>query len=333
MTLTCFIVLIVKIAVLLFVVLNAAALNIWMMRRVLGRMQTRIGPNRVGPFGLLQPIADAVKLLTKEDIIPSGVDRTLFMVAPALLAVPAFIAFAVIPFSGEWRLLGRKIDPWVANLNIGVLFILAMTSLAVYGVVMGGWASNNKYAMMGSLRSSAQMVSYEVVMGLSLVGVLLYSGSLSLVDIVNGQIKNGWNIVALPFPQILGFLLFFTAALAETNRAPFDLPEAESELVAGYHVEYSGVRFFMFFLAELTSMLLAACLVTVLFFGGWSGPVLPPVVWFFIKVYFFIFVFFWVQATLPRLRYDELMHFCWKILLPLSLANLFVTALFKVLWS
>jgi NADH-quinone oxidoreductase subunit H len=293
----------------------------WLERKLIGHIQVRYGPMRVGPHGLLQPIADGLKLMFKEDIIPEAADRTLYLMAPALALIPAFISFAVIPFGNQVRLFGRTIDLVITDINVGLLYLFGVTSLGVYGVVLGGWASNNKYALLGGLRSSAQMISYELSLGLSVVGVVMLSGSLSLVEIVNAQ-SSVWFVVLQP----IGFLIFLICAIAETNRAPFDLPEAETELVAGFHVEYSSMKFAMYFIAEYANMITVAALATTLFLGGWRGPVLPAVVWFLIKLFLFIFLFIWLRATLPRFRYDQLMRFGWKVLLPAALANIVITA-------
>jgi NADH-quinone oxidoreductase subunit H len=293
-----------------------------------GDFQVRWGPSRVGPFGLLQPIADGIKLLFKEDLVPAGADRFLFRAAPVLSMVPALITFAVIPFGDTVRLFGKSVDLVITDINVGLLYVLAVTSMGVYGIVLAGWASNSKYSLLGGLRSAAQMVSYEMALGLSVIGVVMLSQSLSLVDIVNAQagtwfgVIPRWNVFAQP----LGFALLLVSANAELNRAPFDLPEAETELVAGFHTEYSSMKFAMFFMAEYANMIAASALVTTLFLGGWRGPLLPPVVWFLLKVGAFLFLFIWVRATLPRFRYDQLMAFGWKVLLPLGLANVVVTA-------
>ncbi|HOC18847.1 MAG TPA: NADH-quinone oxidoreductase subunit NuoH [Vicinamibacterales bacterium] len=291
--------------------LTAAAVLIWAERRLLALFQDRYGPNRVGPFGLLQVVADMIKIFTKEDWIPPFADRVVFVLAPAVIVGSVLASFAVLP-----------IVPGVvvADLNVGVLFFLAMSSLAVYGVVLAGWASNNKYSLLGGLRAASQMISYEVFLGLSLMGVVAIAGSFSLVDIVEAQ-RGTWFVV----PQFLGFVLFVVAASAESRRAPFDLPEAESELIAGFHVEYSGMKFGMFYVAEYMSLWLLSAFVTVLFFGGWLGPVLPPAAWFLLKTIFFVVFFVLVRASLPRPRFDQLMGFAWKVMLPLALANLVVT--------
>jgi NADH-quinone oxidoreductase subunit H len=295
----------------LIVSLSIAAGLIWLERRLLGVWQDRYGPNRVGPFGLLQVLADVIKIFSKEDWIPPFADRSVFILAPALIIFTVLMSFAIIPVA---PLIG------VSSLNIGLLFFLGMSSLGVYSVVLAGWASNNKYSLIGGLRAAAQMLSYEVFMGLSLMGVVLMAGSFNMFDIVEAQ-RQIWFFI----PQILGFLIFFIAGLAETHRLPFDLPEAESELIAGYHSEYSGMKFGMFFVGEYLGITLISALIVTLFFGGWLGPILPPLIWFFIKLFFFIMVFILMRATLPRPRFDQLMGYGWKILLPLALANLLVT--------
>jgi NADH-quinone oxidoreductase subunit H len=318
----------VKILVVFGLVLLTVAYLTWVERKLVGDFQVRWGPSRVGPFGLLQPIADGIKLLFKEDLVPAGADRFLFRAAPVLSMVPALITFAVIPFGDTVRLFGKSVDLVITDINVGLLYVLAVTSMGVYGIVLAGWASNSKYSLLGGLRSAAQMVSYEMALGLSVIGVVMLSQSLSLVDIVNAQagtwfgVIPRWNVFAQP----LGFALLLVSANAELNRAPFDLPEAETELVAGFHTEYSSMKFAMFFMAEYANMIAASALVTTLFLGGWRGPLLPPVVWFLLKVGAFLFLFIWVRATLPRFRYDQLMAFGWKVLLPLGLANVVVTA-------
>ena len=317
----------IRIVTVLFVLLTVAAYLVWFERKVVARMQSRWGPTRVGPHGLLQPLADAIKLLTKEDFTPAGVFRLPYLLAPALSLTVALLAFAVIP-------LGPGLQ--ISDLNIGLLFILAVSSMSVYGIVLAGWSSNSKYSLLGGLRSSAQMISYELAVSLSLVGVLLLAGSLSLRDIVEAQagawgLLPRWNI----FPQAVGFICFFAGAVAETNRLPFDLPEAETELVAGYHTEYSSMKFAMFFIAEYTNMVAASCMATILFLGGWHGPLFGPaalrsvlpLLWFTLKVVWFLFIYVWIRGTLPRFRYDQLMSFGWKFLVPLALANLVVTSL------
>ncbi len=295
----------------LVVALSIAAGLIWLERRLLGVWQDRYGPNRVGPFGLLQVLADVIKIFSKEDWIPPFADRFVFILAPAVIIFTVLMSFAIIPVT---PLIG------VSNLNIGLLFFLGMSSLGVYSVVLAGWASNNKYSLIGGLRAAAQMLSYEVFMGLSLMGVVLMAGSFSLKDIVEAQ-RRIWFFI----PQILGFIIFFIAGLAETHRLPFDLPEAESELIAGYHSEYSGMKFGMFFVGEYLGITLISALIVTLFFGGWLRPVLPPLVWFLLKLFFFIMTFILMRATLPRPRFDQLMAYGWKVLLPLALANLMIT--------
>jgi NADH-quinone oxidoreductase subunit H len=289
----------------------------------------------VGFHGLLQPVADGLKLFFKEDIVPAGANKIIFSVAPIISLVPALIGFAVIPFGrDETSLFGFTLRPYISDLNIGILYILAFSSVGAYGILLGGWASNSKYSLLGGLRSVAQVISYELTLGLSLVGVLLMAGSLSMVKITNGQAGGIWNwyVFALPFPQVVAFAVYVISAVAETNRLPFDLPEAESELVAGFFTEYSGMRFAFFFLAEYANMILVSAIATVMFLGGWHAPFaflefIPPVVWFLIKVYFFLFFFFWIRATLPRLRYDQLMKFGWKIMLPIALGNVLASSI------
>ncbi len=297
--------------VVLGAVLTIAAGLIWLERRLLAFFQDRLGPNRVGPYGLLQPLADAIKLMFKEDWVPPFSDKPVFILAPVVIVITVVLAFAVIPF-------GPGIV--VANLNIGLLFFLGMSSLGVYSVVLGGWSSNSKYSLLGSLRASAQMLSYEVFMGISVMGVVMMAGSFNLVDIVEAQ-RIGWFWV----PQFLGMVIFIIAGLAETRRLPFDLPEAESELVAGFHSEYSGMKFGLFFVGEYIGITLVSAMIVTLYFGGWLGPFLPPTVWFSIKTFLFICGFILLRATLPRPRYDQLMAYGWKILLPLSMANLLMT--------
>ena len=315
----------------IFVLMTAAAYSVWLERKVSAHIQNRWGPTKVGPFGLLQPLADGVKFIFKEDLVEANVYKPLYIAAPIIAMMFALTSIAVIPF-GNWV----EVGPWgtylqVTDMNIGLLVILGCTSMGVYGVALAGWSSNSKYSLLGGLRASAQMISYEVSLGLALVGVLIMAGSLSLRDIVESQRHLHWNI----FFQPVGFFVYLISAYAETNRAPFDLPEAESELVAGYHTEYSSMKFAMFFVAEYCSMVTVACLATLMFFGGWLGPVggppilqaLLPVVWFCLKVFFFMFLYVWVRWTLPRFRYDQLMAFGWKILLPLAMANIVITAL------
>jgi len=302
---------IITVVAILFAVLNLAAMLIWVERRLLALWQDRCGPNRVGPFGLLQVAADTVKLFFKEDWIPPFADKAVFVLAPAIVMLTVLMSFTVLPVAP---------GVVISDLNVGLLFVLGMSSLGVYSVVLGGWASDNKYSLLGGLRAAAQMLSYEVFMGLSLMGVVLMTGSFSLSAIVEAQ-RNVWFVV----PQFLGFVLFMIAGVAETRRLPFDIPEAESELVAGFHSEYSGMKFGMFFVGEYVGLVLISALITVLFFGGWMGPILPPLAWFVIKVFFFIAFFILLRAGLPRPRFDQLMSWGWKVMLPLALANLVIT--------
>src|SRR5579875_2935005 len=302
---------IITVVAILFAVLNLAAGLIWVERRLLALWQDRYGPNRVGPFGLLQVAADTVKLFFKEDWIPPFADKAVFVLAPAIVMLTVLMSFTVVPVAP---------GVVVSDLNVGLLFVLGMSSLGVYSVVLGGWASDNKYSLLGGLRAAAQMLSYEVFMGLSLMGVVLMAGSFSMSAIVEAQRKM-WFVI----PQFLGFVLFLIAGVAETRRLPFDIPEAESELVAGFHSEYSGMKFGMFFVGEYVGVVLISALISILFFGGWLGPVLPPIVWFLIKMFFFIGFFILLRAALPRPRFDQLMDWGWKLKLPLELANLLVT--------
>ncbi|MGH9516410.1 MAG: NADH-quinone oxidoreductase subunit NuoH [Terriglobales bacterium] len=295
----------------LIVALTIASGLIWFERRLLALWQDRYGPNRVGPFGLLQVVADMIKIFAKEDWIPPFADKPVFVLAPAIIVVTGLMTFAVLPIAPGII---------VADLNVGLLFFLAMSSLGVYSVVLAGWSSDNKYSLLGGVRAAAQMLSYEVFMGLSLMGVVVLAGSFDLANIVEAQRKM-WFVI----PQFLGFVLFLIAGIAETRRLPFDLPEAESELVAGYHSEYSGMKFGMFFVGEYLGVTLISALIAVLFFGGWLGPILPPIVWFFIKTLFFIAFFVLLRASLPRPRFDQLMSWGWKLMLPLALANILVT--------
>ncbi len=323
-----------KITVILVIFLTAIAYTVLLERKVLGFIQLRYGPNRVGPWGLLQPLADAIKLLFKEEFTPPGANKVLFVLAPIVTAVMAFLPLAVIPFAGDilpptLTIYGQKIDLTaaglnqgvIADINVGLLYVFAMGSLAVYGAVLGGWASNNKYSLLGGLRLTAQMVSYELALGLSIIGVLMLAGSLSLVTIVDAQ-KSMWFIVYQP----LGFLLFLIAAFAECARTPFDLIECENELVAGYQTEYSSMKYGVFMLGEYAHIIVASAMCTTLFLGGWHGPFLPGIVWFVIKTFALVFFFIWVRGTFPRFRFDQLMKLGWKVLLPLALANIVVTA-------
>lgn len=299
---------------------------IWLERKIMAHMQVRLGPMRVGPHGLLQPIADGIKLLFKEDIIPAKASKFLFIVAPAMAVIPSMLTFAVIPFGNKVQIFGYSVDLVITDINIGFLYIFGVSSLGIYGIVMAGWASNNKYSLLGGIRSAAQMISYELTLGLALIGVVMLTESLSLVDVVNAQAKL-WNIILQP----VGFFIYFTSAIAEVNRCPFDLPEAESELVAGYHTEYSSMKFAMFFMAEYANMITVSAIAVTFFLGGWQGPFLPPVVWFMLKLSGCLFFFIWIRSTFPRLRYDQLMHFGWKFLLPLSLFNILITGLVMII--
>ncbi|MBT0651614.1 NADH-quinone oxidoreductase subunit NuoH [Geomobilimonas luticola] len=310
----------VKLGLVFFVILTLAAYLVYAERRILAWIQDRKGPNRVGPLGLLQPLADLIKMLAKEDVRPAGADKWLFYLAPAMAAIPAILIFAVIPFGAPLHLLEREIPMVVSDLNVGLLFFMALSSIAVYGVAIGGWASNSKYALLGSIRGLAQLISYELSMGLSLVPVVMLARSFRLTDIVNAQ-AGGWFILYQP----VAFVIFLVSIAAECKRVPFDIPEAEGELVAGFHTEYSGMRFGLFFVGEYINIIVLGGLATTLFLGGWHGPVLPPVAWFSLKVLAFAFFFIWMRGTLPRLRYDQLMHFGWKVLTPLALLNILVT--------
>ena len=332
---------VVKITVVMGVVLLTVAFLTLAERKVLSWMQDRMGPMEVGPYGTLQPIADGIKLFFKEDIIPAGANRFLFSLAPILSLVPAFIGFAVVPYgpNREIELFGVTIKPFIiTDINIGILYILAFASIGAYGVILGGWASNNKYSLLGGLRSAAQVISYELNIGLAIIGVLILTGSLSMVTIAEKQAGGFWHWNLIGGLQIVAFVVYLISAVAETNRLPFDLPEAESELVAGWMTEYSGMRFAFFFMAEYANMILVSCIASVLFLGGYNAPypgtLLPDklswiegVAWFTVKVYAFLFLFFWLRATLPRLRYDQLMRFGWKVMLPLALGNIVITSI------
>jgi NADH-quinone oxidoreductase subunit H len=314
--------------------LNSAAIMVWVERKVAAMLQQRLGPYLVGPKGLLQPLADVVKLMFKEELRPKAADALLFALAPVISATCAFAAFAVVPFGGQTTLFGLLSEPLrlqVADVNVAALVIFAIASMSVYGIVLAGWSSNSKYSLIGGLRSSAQMISYELSYGLALVSVLLIGNSLSLTDIVNGQGGAWFGVIPkwFVFLQPVGFLIYLTAGIAETNRAPFDFPEAEQELVAGYHTEYSSMSFAMFFLAEYVNMVTVSAVATDLFLGGWHGPFLPESlgwIWFLIKVGALLFFYVWMRWTLPRYRYDQLMKFGWKVLLPASAVNLIATA-------
>jgi NADH-quinone oxidoreductase subunit H len=329
-----------KVAVVLVITLTCVAYTVLLERKVIGRMQNRWGPSRVGPFGLLQPLADGIKLFLKEDLMPLAVERPLFILAPMIALSCALISVAVVPFGAITRVHGVDIFE-IANVNIGLLVILGITSIGVYGITLSGWSSNNKYSLLGSLRSTAQVISYELALGLSLVGVVLRAGSLNLRTIVDSQSVHGilsWNIFG--GLQFVAFAIYLISAYAETNRAPFDLSEAETELVAGYHTEYSSMKFAMFFMAEYANMITVSCVATLMFFGGASSPfghLIPavggpivqailPVLWFVAKVFAFLFLYIWVRSTLPRFRYDQLMGFGWKFLLPVAMLNIIATS-------
>jgi NADH-quinone oxidoreductase subunit H len=303
--------------ILLFLLLTACAYMTLLERRLLGKFQIRYGPNRVGPFGLLQPLADGIKLIFKEDFVPARVDLVVYWLAPAISMITALFVYAVIPF-------GPRL--YLADVDVGILLVLAASSVGVYGVILGGWSSNSKYSLLGSLRSSAQLISYELALSFAVISVVVTAGSLSLVEIVEAQ-AGVWFVVLQP----LGFVIFLIAAVAETNRAPFDLPEAEQELIAGYQTEYGGFKFAMFYIGEYVAIVTMSALVTTLFWGGWQGPWLPGVVWFAVKTFVFIFFFVWIRATLPRVKHDQLMAFGWKVLVPLGLLNLAITAVIVVL--
>ena len=325
-------ILVVRVVVVFAALMLAVLLTIWAERKVVADMQTRLGPNRAGPWGILVTLADGIKLFFKEGLTPAAADRPVYVLAPIVALIPAFLAFAVIPFGTSVTLFGREIPLQLADLNVGVLYVLALGSLGVYGVVLAGWSSGSKYPLLGAVRSSAQMISYEISLGLGLVAVLMYSGSLQMTEIVARQ-DTIWNVI----PQLPAFLIFGISAMAETNRAPFDLPEAETELVAGFHTEYSGIRFAMFFLAEYLHMITVSAVAVTVFFGGPRGPVfdfLPwlwPIMWFLLKLIALIFVFIWIRATLPRFRYDRLMHFGWKLLIPWGLIWVVATGAIVVL--
>ena len=330
-----FIIICVKVLLVFAATMLTVLIMIYAERRVSAFMQGRLGPNRVGPQGILQPIADGIKFLMKEDIIPAGVYKPIFILAPAVLLIPALMTFAVIPFGSDITLFGRQIPLQVADVNVGILYVLALTSIGVYGIVLAGWSSNSKYSLLGGLRSAAQLISYELAMGLAVVSIILLSGSLKLNDIVADQqgYLFSWNV----FKQPLAFIIFLIAVYAETNRLPFDLSEAEQELVGGYHTEYSSIKFSMFFMAEYANMITAAALTVTLFFGGWDVPLINETslgIWgtllsvssFILKMGFFLFLFIWVRWTFPRFRYDQLMKLGWKVMLPIALLNIFITA-------
>ena len=324
----------IKVVVVVVAVLTGCAYSTWLERKVLGHLQHRMGPTYAGPFGLLQPIADGLKLIFKEDLVPNNVEKVTFAIAPLISFVPSLLTFAVIPFGMDTELFGHQIKMVISDLNIGILFVFAVTSLGTYGIVLAGWSSGSKYSLLGGLRASAQMISYEVSYGLSIIGVILIANTLSMRELVEMQGTDSiwffkdWFVWKQPF----AFLLYLTCAVAETNRAPFDLPEADSELVAGYHTEYSSMRFSMFFISEYANMLAVSAVGATLFFGGWQGPWLPSILWFVLKVFLFMFFYIWLRATFPRLRYDQLMSFGWKVLFPLALLNTLVTAGF-MMWN
>ncbi|MCK4976025.1 MAG: NADH-quinone oxidoreductase subunit NuoH [Anaerolineales bacterium] len=322
---------VIKSAILILFGVTGFAYVTYYERRALARIQSRIGPNRAGPLGLLQPIADGVKLIFKEEFIPAQADKIIFILAPIITVLPALIIWAVIPWGSTITLFGRQITLYLADINVGVLYLMAVTSIGVYGMVLAGWSSNNKYALMGGLRASAQMVSYELALGLAFVGPILLAGSMSLVKIVESQ-----NPVWFFIYQPIGVVIFLIATLAEVNRNPFDMPEAEQELTAGYHAEYSGMKFALFFMAEYIKMIAISAMAATLFFGGYRGPFVDIAPWLgpvylFVKILILLFGMIWVRATLPRFRYDRLMAFGWKILLPLGLFNVFITAVIIVL--
>jgi NADH-quinone oxidoreductase subunit H len=314
------ILLIIKLVVVLGVLLGAAMYLVLAERKLLARLQVRLGPNRAGRFGILQPLADVVKLLTKEDTVPAEADKFIFLFAPAVIALTTLLLFAVVPFGENLAFRGRTIPLVVADLNVGLLFLFALFPLGVYSVALGGWSSNSKYSLIGGFRGAAQMISYELPLVLSLVPVIMLAGSFSLVEMVKAQARCPYILV-----QPISFLLFFISAAAEIKRIPFDLPEAENELVAGYHTEYSGMRFGLFFLGEYISLIVLGSLVTVFFLGGWQGPILPPLAWFALKVLAVVFFMIWMRGTLPRLRYDQLMKLGWKVLIPIALVNIVLT--------
>jgi NADH-quinone oxidoreductase subunit H len=330
---------ILKILVVLNAVLVAVTFMVLLERKVIAWVQVRLGPMRVGPYGVLQPIADVVKLMTKEDITPVRADKILFTAAPMIALIPALIVFAVIPFGPEVTIFGRTIALYITDINVGLLYIVSVASIGVYGIILAGWASNSKYPLLASLRASAQLISYEVAVTMTLVSMIVAAGTMSMVGIVNAQYNQGvWYLFAQP----LAFFIYFVGGLAETNRAPFDLPEAEQELTGGFHTEYSGMRFALFFLAEYANMIVVSSVATTLFLGGWLRPfpnvealsflgIVPGWIWFLLKTFIWLYIFLWVRATLPRYRYDQLMRLGWKVLIPLAIANVVVTATLKVL--
>ena len=334
-----FVIPLLKILVVLNATLVAVTYMVLLERKVIAWVQARLGPMRVGPHGVLQPIADAVKLMIKEDITPARADKWVFTAAPIISLVPALIVFAVIPFGPEVSLFGRKVTLYITDINVGLLYIVSVASIGVYGLILAGYASNSKYPLLASLRASAQLISYEVAVTMTLVSVIVSAGSLSMVGIVMSQYQAGWWFA---FVQPVAFVIFFIGGLAETNRSPFDLPEAEQELTGGFHTEYSGMRFALFFLAEYANMIVVSSVATTLFLGGWLRPFpnvaalsflgfIPSWIWFLTKTFLFLYVFLWVRATLPRYRYDQLMRLGWKVLIPVAIANVIVTGIIKVL--
>jgi NADH-quinone oxidoreductase subunit H len=327
-----------KILIVLNAVLVAVTFMVLLERKVIAWVQVRLGPMRVGPYGVLQPIADVVKLMTKEDITPVRADKWVFTIAPMIALIPALIVFAVIPFGPAVSLFGREVSLQITDINVGLLYIVSVASIGVYGIILAGWASNSKYPLLASLRASAQLISYEVAVTMTFVSMIVSAGTMSMMGIVNAQYNQGvWYLFAQP----LAFFIFFVGGLAETNRAPFDLPEAEQELTGGFHTEYSGMRFALFFLAEYANMIVVSSVATTLFLGGWLRPFpnvealafldfVPGWIWFLLKTFIWLYVFLWVRATLPRYRYDQLMRLGWKVLIPLAIANVVVTAILKV---
>jgi NADH-quinone oxidoreductase subunit H len=322
------IIILIKGLVVVLILSGAAAYMTYAERIVLARLQLRVGPTRVGPLGLLQPIADGIKLLTKESFQPNNIETFTYWLAPCISVFLSMFVFVLIPVGETVDIFGHKISLVIADVNAGILFLLALSSLAVYGVVLAGWSSNNRFSLLGGLRGTAQMISYEIPMGISLLTIVLSAGTLSLPGIVEAQDK-GWFLWTNP----IAFIIYLITAFAETNRAPFDLPEAEHELTGGYHTEYGGMKFAMFFLAEYINILAVCAIATTLFLGGWHGPWNIPVLWFFVKVAVLVLFFMWVRATLPRFRYDQLMSFGWKFLVPLAILNLIVTAYFTLVWK
>ncbi len=334
-----FIIPLLKIIIVLNAILVAVTYMVLLERKVIAWVQVRLGPMRVGPYGVLQPVADAVKLMIKEDITPVKADKWVFTAAPIIVLVPALIVFAVIPFGDQVSLFGRTVTLYIADINVGLLYVVSIASLGVYGIILGGWASNSKYPLLASLRASAQLISYEVAVTMTLVSMILMAGTLSMVGIVESQRDAGlWFLFAQP----VAFVIFFIGGLAEANRAPFDMPEAEQELTGGFHTEYSGMRFALFFLAEYANMIVISSVATTLFLGGWLRPfpsvaalsfldLVPSWIWFLTKTFVFLYIFLWIRATFPRYRYDQLMRLGWKVLIPLAIANVVVTGAAKVL--